>query len=78
MKSELESVKRKLTRLIDGIGLMLRHRLSSLKLTTVIEHRARGDLIEVFKIFRGSIWKEHVQISPKRNEHSLKLKNMEL
>ena len=30
-----------------------KERLKKLKLTTLIERRARGDLIEVFKIFRG-------------------------
>ena len=51
---ELESVQRKFTRLIDGIGLLpYKERLSRLKLTTLIERRARGDLIELYKIFRG-------------------------
>ena len=51
---KLESVQREFTRLIDGIGLLTyRERLEKLKLTTLIERRARGDLIEVFKIFRG-------------------------
>ena len=49
---ELESVQRQYTRLIDGVGLMpYKERLSELKLTTLLERRARGDLIEVFKIF---------------------------
>ena len=51
---EIESVQRKFTRLIDGVGLMpYRERLQELKITTLIERRARGDLIEVFKIFHG-------------------------
>ena len=51
---EIESVQRKFTRLIDGIGLLpYEERLSNLQLTTLIERRARGDIIEVFKIFRG-------------------------
>ena len=51
---EIESVQRKFTRLIDGIGLLpYEERLKKLKLTTLIERRARGDLIELFKIFRG-------------------------
>ena len=50
----LESVQREFTRLIDGIGLLTyKERLEKLRLTTLIERRARGDLIEVFKIFRG-------------------------
>ena len=51
---ELESVQRQYTRLIDVIGLLTyKERLDSLKLTTLIERRARGDLIEVYKIFSG-------------------------
>ena len=51
---ELESVQREFTRLLDGVGLMTyKKRLNKLQLTTLIERRARGDLIEVFKIFRG-------------------------
>ena len=51
---KLESVQRSFTRLIDGIGLLsYRERLQELKLTTLIERRARGDLIEVFKTFTG-------------------------
>ena len=51
---KLESVQRSFTRLIDGIGLLpYRERLQKLKLTTLLERRARGDLIEVFKTFRG-------------------------
>ena len=39
---------------IDGIGLLpYKDRLSNLKLTTLIERRARGDIIEVFNIFLG-------------------------
>ena len=51
---ELESVQRSFTRLIDHIGILpYKERLKRLKLTTLIERRARGDIIEVFKIFRG-------------------------
>ena len=50
----LESVQREFTRLIDGVGLLTYEaRLCKLKLTTLIERRGRGDLIEVFKIFKG-------------------------
>ena len=39
---------------MDGIGLMpYRERLKRLDLTTLIERRARGDLIETFKIVSG-------------------------
>ena len=51
---EVESVQREFTRIIDNFGLLpYKQRLANLKLTTLIERRARGDLIEVFKIFRG-------------------------
>ena len=47
---ELEGVQRRFTRMIDGVGLLpYSERLETLKLTTLIERRARGDLIEVFK-----------------------------
>ena len=40
--------------MIDGVGLLLySERLETLKLTTLIERRARGDLIEVFKANKG-------------------------
>ena len=51
---ELESVQRRFTRLVDGIGLLTYNdRLKKLRITTVIERRARGDIIELLKIFRG-------------------------
>ena len=51
---ELESVQRKYTRFVDGIGLLpYKDRLKKLRITTLIERRARGDIIELFKIFRG-------------------------
>ena len=51
---ELESVQRNFTKTINEIGLLpYKERLEKLKLTTLLERRARGDLIEVFKIFRG-------------------------
>jgi hypothetical protein len=47
----LENIQRKYTRLIDGIGLLsYEARLQKLGLTTLLERRARGDLIETFKI----------------------------
>lgn len=50
----LEDIQRKYTRLIDGIGLLpYKARLSKLGLTTLLERRARGDLIETFKIING-------------------------
>ena len=50
----IEDIQRKFTRLIDGIGLLpYRTRLQKLGLTTLLERRARGDLIETFKIING-------------------------
>jgi transposase len=47
----IEDVQRKFTRLIDNIGLLpYKTRLEKLGLTTLLERRARGDLIETFKI----------------------------
>ena len=47
----IEDVQRKFTRLIDNIGLLpYKSRLEKLGLTTLLERRARGDLIETFKI----------------------------
>ena len=47
---KLEGVQRRFTRMIDGVGLLpYSERLETLKLTTLIERHARGDLIEVFK-----------------------------
>jgi hypothetical protein len=50
----LEHIQRKFTRLIDGIGLLpYKTRLEKLGLTTLLERRTRGDLIETFKIING-------------------------
>lgn len=50
----IENVQRKFTRLIDNIGLLpYKVRLEKLGLTTLLERRARGDLIETFKIVNG-------------------------
>ena len=51
---EIENVQRQFTRMIDGIGLLsYEERLARLKLTTLLERRMRGDLIETFKIMAG-------------------------
>ena len=51
---EVEDVQRSFTRMIDGIGTMTyENRLKSLGLTTLLERRARGDLIETFRIVSG-------------------------
>ena len=52
----LEDVQRSFTRLIDGIGILPYHtRLKKLQLTTLLERRMRGDLIETFKITTGKV-----------------------
>ena len=51
MSKKLEDIQRSFTRMIDGLGLLTyRERLDRLKLTTLLERRMRGDLIEMFKI----------------------------
>ena len=51
---ELEGVERSFTCMIDGVGLLTyKDRLDKLKLTTLLERRVRGDLIEMFKIQEG-------------------------
>ena len=53
---DIENVQRRYTRLIDGIGLMTyRERLNNLSITTLVERRARGDLLETFKIVNGIV-----------------------
>ena len=53
---EMESVQRRFTRLIDGIGLLpYSERLQRLGITTLAERRLRGDLIETFKILNGLV-----------------------
>ena len=51
---KIEDVQRDFTRQIFGIGhLCYKDRLDLLALTTIVERRARGDLIETYKIFKG-------------------------
>ena len=53
---KLEDVQRSFTRLIDGIGILpYSKRLRKLQLTTLLERRMRGDLIETFKITAGKV-----------------------
>ena len=50
----LESVQRRFTRMVSGVGLLpYSERLRVLGLTTLAERRLRGDLIEVFKAKSG-------------------------
>ena len=52
----IESVQRRFTRIIDGVGLLTyKDRLDKLGLTTLLERRARGDMIETFKIINGFV-----------------------
>ena len=53
---ELEGVQRSFTRMIDNIGLLTyKERLAKLGLTTLLERRARGDLIETYKIISKNV-----------------------
>ena len=53
---EIEDVQRSFTRLIDGIGLLTyEKRLEELQLTTLLERRMRGDLIEAYKIITRKV-----------------------
>ena len=50
----LESIQRKVTRAISGLrDFTYKQRLESLGLTTLLERRMRGDLIETFKILNN-------------------------
>ena len=50
----IEEVQRNFTRQINGLGeLTYKQRLFKLDLTTLLERRARGDLIETYKILSG-------------------------
>ena len=50
----IENVQRTFTRAIDGLGLLTyENRLKKLGLTTLLERRARGDLIETFRNISG-------------------------
>ena len=47
-------MQRQLTRSIEGVGLLsYKNRLEKLGLTTLLERRLRGDLIETFRIVAG-------------------------
>ena len=51
---DIESVQRTFTRIIEGMeNLSYKQRLEKLDLTTLLERRMRGDLIETFKILNG-------------------------
>ena len=51
---QIESVQRGVTKIIVGCeDLSYKERLDKLKMTTLLERRMRGDLIEAFKILNG-------------------------
>ena len=51
---DIEAVQRSFTRVVDGMQeLSYQQRLKKLGLTTLLERRMRGDLIETFKILKG-------------------------
>ena len=53
---EIEDCQRQFTRIIEGMGpLSYRRRLQRLRLTTLLEPRMRGDLIETYKIINGFV-----------------------
>ena len=53
---DIENVQRSVTRMVDGIGLMTyKERLKELEITTLVERRIRGDLIETYKITMGHV-----------------------
>ena len=69
---EIEDVQRSFTRMIDGIGLLsYENRLKALNLTTLLERRARGDLIETFKIRSGLVDYGHNLFKASRNGNKL-------
>lgn len=68
----LENCQRKLTKRIEGFGLLsYQERLSKLGLTTLLERRARGDLIETFKILNGLVNYGHNMFCKSRSERNL-------
>ena len=53
---ELEDVQRSFTRLVEGIELLpYKYRLKELQLTTLLERRMRGDIIETFKLISRKV-----------------------
>ena len=50
----LEGVQRRATKILSGFGnLTHKERLQRLKLVTLVYRRARGNMIEVYKILHG-------------------------
>jgi len=75
----LEGVQRRATKILPGFGtLAYKERLQRLKLPTLVYRRARGDMIEVYKILRGYYDPESVPclqkcIYPNTRGHTWKL-----
>ena len=74
----IEKVQRRATRMIDDIGkLEYEDRLLQLGLTTLETRRIRGDLLEMFKIFKGFDNLDHTKFFKLNSNvlrgHSLKL-----
>ena len=75
----LEGVQRRATKILPGFGtLAYKERLQRLKLPTLVYRRARGDMIEVYKILRGYYDPESVPclqkcIYPNTKGHTWKL-----
>ena len=62
----IESVQRAITKIIAGCeNLSYKDRLKKLKLTTLLERRMRGDLIETFKILndKNNYGKDFLNVS---------------
>ena len=73
---DIENVQRKFTKRIQGIGLNpYRERLKKCQITTLIERRARGDLIECFKIWKGIVDYGSNMINVSRSGYNLILRS---
>ena len=71
---DIEKVQRDFTRRINDIGLLSYHeRLLKCGLTTLVERRARGDLIECFKIWNGLVNYGNETIKTSRSGYKLLL-----
>ena len=52
---EIEDFQRQFTRIVEGMGLLPYRQRLQRRLTTLLERRMRGDLIETFKIINGFV-----------------------
>ena len=72
---DIEKVQREFTKRIDGLGLLTyRERLNRCGLTTLLERRARGDIIECFKIWKGIVNYGQDLLHISRSGYNLKLR----